>query len=782
VWTSLHACGLEAYYTLRAAEHAVGNRPIERTLAWLDHDAFQTRHVRALDGGRCAVELRLDGMRCGACLWLLESLPRLERGVLRSRVDLGRSVIELEWETGKVRLSTIAERLARLGYDTWPIGSTASRDAWRAQDRRWLIDLGVAAAISGNVMAIAFALYGADVSWMDAPTRQFLQWTSVGLAALSIAWPGRIYLRNAVAAIRSRTPHVDVPIALALLAGLGGGLGMTIAGRAGVYLESVTMLVVLLLAGRFVQFRQQRRARHELELLCALVPQAAQRMTSDGSVEEVPADALQPGDLVRVADGDASPADGTLVQSTGHVDLQWLTGESRPVSLSEGDDVPAGARAVGGPLMVRVVCSGDDTRAAGMTRLVESAMRSRAPVVEFADRIAGWFLACVIILTAITGVVWWHIDADRAPGIVVAMLVVTCPCALGLATPLTMVASLGKAARAGILVRAGDVFERLARSGTIILDKTGTVTEGRMAVLDSFGDDEAIRLAATLERHGRHPVARAIAQLPHNAPGGVSEVREHAGRGIEGRVDGRSVSVTSVRAAAGLAPELARAAARFAESCLTPVVITVDGRPRAVVGIGDPLRTDAAGLVTSMRSRGWTVLMASGDVVPVVASVAGSLGIDVRDAHAACTPEAKLSVVRRTHAHPVVMVGDGLNDLPAMAAADVSIAVRQGARSTVDAADVSLAGGGVASIVALMDGARRTMRTIHVNFAVSLAYNVVGAVLAATGTISPWIAAIMMPLSGLTVTAIALRMPRFDAPLGPAERAPTETGAESWRC
>ncbi|MBM4111644.1 MAG: cation-translocating P-type ATPase, partial [Phycisphaerae bacterium] len=528
----------------------------------------------------------------------------------------------------------------------------------------------------------------------------------------------------------------------------------------------------LLLAGRFVQFRQQRRARHELELLCALVPQSAHRLTADGSVEEIPADAIQPGDLVRVADGDASPADGCLAQSTGHLDLQLLTGESRPVSLVEGDDVPAGTRAVGGSLLVRVVRTGEATRAAGMARLVESAMRSRAPVVEFADRIAGWFLVGVIVVTAITGAIWWQVDPVRAASIVIAMLVVTCPCALGLATPLTMVASLGKAARAGILVRGGDVFERLGRPGTVVLDKTGTVTEGRTAVLESYGDARAIELAAALERHGRHPVAKAIAQLPGLPDAVVTEVCEHAGRGIEGLVNGRAVRASSVHAVAAQLPQgIAAAAERFAQSCLTPVVIAVDGVPSAVVGIGDPLRTDAAALVASMRARGWKVVMASGDVKPVVASVAARLGIPGEDAHSACTPEAKLELVRTMHDHPVVFVGDGLNDLPAMAAADVSVAVRQGARATVDAADVSLAGGGIASIATLIDGSRRTMRTIHVNFAVSLLYNLAGAVLAATGTISPLIAAIMMPLSGLTVTAIALRMPRYETQSAHARRA-----------
>ena len=250
VWHALHSCGLGRYYELQRAAGEHGNRPSpQASHAWLDHAEFAARHVERSADGRARVELRVDGIKCGACLWLLEAMPRLERGVLSARVDLGRSAIAIEWQPSEVPLSAIAARVAALGYQVRPLGARASRDEWRAQDRRWLVDIGVAGAISGNVMAIAFGLYGAQLSWMDADTRQFLQWASVLLAAVAVAWPGRIYLRNAWNALRTRTPHMDLPIALALLAGLVGGTAMTALGRPGVYLESVSMLVFLLLVG-----------------------------------------------------------------------------------------------------------------------------------------------------------------------------------------------------------------------------------------------------------------------------------------------------------------------------------------------------------------------------------------------------------------------------------------------------------------------------------------------------------------------------------------------------
>lgn len=780
-WHALHACGLGRFYELQREAGQRANRPGERSShAWLDHADFTSRHVSVLGDGRRRAELRVDGIKCGACLWLLEALPRLEPGVLSSRVDLGRSAIVLEWEPSATTLGAAAGRIASLGYGLRPLGSRASREEWRRQDRRWLVDLGVSGAIAGNVMAIAFALYGAQFAWMDEPTRQFLQWTSVALGALAVAWPGRIYLRNAWGAIRTQTPHMDVPIALALLAGLLGGAAMTAAGRPGVYLESVAMLVFLLLAGRFVQFRQQRRARHELELICAMVPQTAWLVGPGGSVAEVPSEALERGQRIRVPAGEAAPADGTLESGPAHLDMQLLTGESRPVLVARGETVHAGVRATGAPIELVVTARGEDTRAAAIARLVDEASARRPPVVEFANRIAGWFTLAVVALAIATGIAWWFIDPARMPGIVIAMLVVTCPCALGLATPLTMVASLGKAARAGILVRGADVLERLAGPGTLVLDKTGTVTEGSMRVACSVGDPGAIRLAARVEESSAHPVARAIAALRPKAASlahgnesrapacGVTEV---PGRGMWATVDGTVVAVGSrahmLDVGARTDPWLDAAAGRMEEGALSPTFVAVGGRVRAVLGVGDPVRPDAPGLVRGFTQRGWDVRLCSGDL-PSLASRAGrAIGLPDGASEGGCSPEDKLAFVRDLGRRPVIMVGDGLNDLPAMAAADVGIAVRQGAQATLDRADVTLAGGGIAQVAALVEGAARTMRTIHVNFAISIAYNAAGAALAATGAISPLVAAIMMPLSGLTVTAVALRMPRFDAVAGP---------------
>ena len=774
VWKLLHANHLEHVYELHDREGVAPNRPVPGGMhEHLDHPAFQDRHVERTADGTLQCEFRVDGMRCGACLWLLESVPRLVPGTRGCRVDMGRGTIRVQWRPEAVRLSTIVGTIEGLGYGVRALGAPGSRAAWQAEDRAWLVKLGVAGAIAGNAMAIAFVLYGAQVAWMDQGTRQFLQWTSVGLGLVSVVWPGRIYFRNAWVALRSGRPHVDAPIALALLAGLVGGAVMTALGKPGIYVESVTMLVFLLLVGRVVQFRQQRRARHEVELLCALVPQVAHRRAEDGRLERVPTDALVPGDLAEVPAGDAIPADGTLVSPEARVDMQLLTGESRPERLEAGAVLHAGTRAVLSPLLMRVERTGADTRAGHIAAMVDRAMGERSEAVEFANRIAGWFLAGVVALAIVTGVIWWQVDPSRMLSVCMALLVVTCPCALGLATPLTMVAGIGKAARAGILVRGGWVFELLARPGTVVLDKTGTLTEGRTQVVDmqSLEPGDAgpwLAMAVAVERSSTHPVGEAVCMAARCAAVQAMEATGRAewpGEGVTGWIGDRHVAVGNerlMRRCGIWIPDSARLRVREAvERFRTPVLVSVGGAVRLVLSVGDRLRSDSERMVRGLRDRGWRVLVASGDLPQITHEVARRVGMMESDAHGGLSPEAKLELVRSRRERPVLVVGDGVNDLPAMAAADAGVSMRQGAQITLDRADVAMSGGGLMPLLTLIDGSASVRRTVRINFGISLACIVVGGALAVTGLINPIIAAVLMPLSGLMVTAVVLRMPQF---------------------
>ena len=821
VYGALHSCGLERYYEMRSRAREIEAAPAQvtgRGFEFLDDASFLARHAVPAGGGLVKAELRIDGVRCGACVWLLEALPRVVAGVASLRVDGARGIVRVSWDPAQVALSRIARQVDALGYQLLPFMDPDAVGRERAANRAWLVRLGVAGAITSNAMAVAFAIYGGLLAEMEPAFRLFFQWMSVALAVAALAFPGRVFFANAWLALRTRTPHMDLPVAFGLAAATVAGLVDTIRGAGSIYCESAAMLVFLLLVGRFVQYGRQRRAREQVELLLAIVPSVARRVerVADGvergedaargceggglpeRIVEVAVESLAPGELVEIAAGDAAPADGRLASAEAHVDLAHLTGESTPVRVERGAPVYAGARILGAPARMEVVVAGAETRAARLLELVREASDARAPVVELANRIAGWFLVTVIALAFGTIAWWWpRIGLDAAFGRAIALLVVTCPCALGLATPLAVVAGIGKGARRGVLVKAGDVLERASRAGTLVLDKTGTVTEGRTEIVRWAGDREAIVDAAELEAHSAHPLARALVGFAAAGRGGrdgdgvepvraarmASDVREVPGMGIEGKVGARLVRAGSVRfmdARAAVVPDEFRARAQeFALAGLAPVMVAVNGRVAAVVGVGDPIRADAAPTVARLRRAGWRVVLASGDDPLVVSGVARELGIAPADALGGLAPEEKLALVRREHwARPVVMVGDGVNDLAALAAADVGVAVRDGVQASHHVADVCLAASGMRPLERFLSGARSTMRAIRVNLAVSLGYNLAGGALAFAGFVNPLVAAVLMPLSGLTVLVLALRIPTFDLPAGRARPSTAAAGGD----
>ncbi len=786
---ALHASGLERYYEMRERERLAADaiepaRVTGRGFEAFDDASFSARHVRDGGEGLASTELRIDGIRCGACVWLLEAMPRVVRGVHEVRVDGARGIARIRWAPAAVALSAIARRFDALGYQLVPFADPVAVARERAMTRSWIVRIGVAGAIATNAMAIGFALYGGILAEMEPVYRLFFQWCTVVLALLALAFPGRVFLTNAWMAVRARTPHMDMPVAFGLVAAVAAGIASTIHGSGSIYCESAAMLVFLLLVGRFFQYTRQRKAREQVELLLAIVPSVARKVVRDAlgveRVVETPVETLAPGDIVEVTAGEACPADGRLLEGDAHLDLSHLTGESAPQRVSQGGQLFAGSRVLGAPARLEVVVAGAETRAARLLELVRDASERRAPVVELANRISGWFLLVVVALATVTVAWWWpRVGPEDALGRAVAFLVVTCPCALGLATPLAVVAGIGKGARKGVLVKGGDVLERAARVGTLVLDKTGTVTEGRTEVLAHRGDAEALRLAAALEARSAHPSARAIVERltgegPAITPG---EVREIPGLGIEGRIGTRLVRVGSARfmesVAASMPDELRAEGQRYAGIGLAPVFIAVQGRVEAVVGIGDAIRSDARETITRLRRAGWRVLLASGDDAIVVSGVARALGIEPRDALGGLSPEAKLELVRRDDlVRPVVMVGDGVNDLAALAAADVGVAVRNGAQASHHVADVCLAARGIRPLERFLAGSRSTMRTIKANLLISVGYNIVGGALAFLGLVNPLVAAVIMPLSGLTVLVVALRMPSFAIPQPRPARRP----------
>ncbi len=783
--------GCRAAYDLVRACHAPAARAPApaSSYAELDESTFRAASVRRLADATLQAELGISGVHCSSCVGVIERAPRAILGLVEARVNLTESVVTLRWREGPggTTLSAIAREMAAMGYPTHRARDASVRERRRREDRRQLVRIAVAGACAGNVMLLAICLYAGLFEGIDPSHATFFRWTSLAITLVSLAWPGSAFFRSAWTALRTRTPHLDVPITLALVAGAVWSVVSTIRGTGEVYFDSLSVLVFALLAGRFIQSRQQRRAADQVERLFTMTPGSARRIiaTSQGEAEEdVPLESIREGDLVLVRAGECIPVDGVVTRGESAVDQAILTGESRPVSVVPGASVAAGSLNATGVLRVRVTAAGERTRIAKLMRLVERGARERAPIVQMADRLAGLFTFGMLGLAALVLVAWLVFEPSRAVEQAVALLVVTCPCALGLATPLTMSVALGRAASSGMLVKTGESVEKLAlapRGSTMLLDKTGTLTAGNLSLLWWQGDEGTAALAGALERHSNHPIAVALARdLGARAgPLGAGDAREivqRTGAGIEGLVGGRRVAVGSPAFIASIASDPARLldrAPELAGRAWTPVGVAVDGVVAGLAALGDAVRPDAREAIDALKARGWCVRILSGDHPSVVRAVAASLGIDQADALGGLSPEEKLAIVKDGASKgTVVFVGDGVNDAAALASSTVGVSVRGGAEASLSAADAYLHSGRLASLVELVDGASRTMRVIRRNLVLSFVYNVLAVSGSFGGLVTPLLAALIMPLSSITVLTVALRSRSFDATPRQSESSP----------
>lgn len=764
----IHSAGFEGYYNLKNRIDAPEQSALGRGGSFEDFDdpAFADLYCSTRRDGLSTVELYLEGVHCAACVWLVEKVPLAIPGVAECRLDVGRSLATVVWDPQVASLAEIARFLDSIGYPPHPFHGVEARDMERREDRSLLIRIAVAGAIAGNVMLLAFALYGGTFHGISSEFRQLFRWVSLGLTMISVGWCAQVFYRGTWGALITRTLHMDVPISIGILTAFGWGAANTVRDSGEVYFDSVTVLIFFLLVGRWIQRRQQRRAARATELLFTLAPSTARVITNDG-IRKTPAAALQPGMLIELRAGDSAPADGVVVTGESTMDLSLLTGESRPVAVKAGSPVHAGTTSLSGRIELQVESSGADTRLGRLLRLVEEGAQRRAPVVLLADRISGWFVLTVLSLAIATAAVWLAIDPSQAVENAVALLIVSCPCALGLATPLAVSAAVGQAARSGILVKGGDALETMARPARMILDKTGTLTEGRLAVVRWVGDDEVRTFLAAVETHSTHPVAVALAAgVDTEGVKAPTDVEQHQGRGITARLGNRKLLAGSPAFAEERFGELPLSITAEIESAvgegLTPIVVAVDSVPVAMAALGDPVRDDSAAAVAAIRDRGWEVEVLSGDHPGTVRSLMAHLDIDESTGRGGALPEDKVERVRRAAADgPVVMVGDGVNDAAALAAATVGVGVHGGAEAAMAAADVYLGEPGLEPLVRLLDGSVRTLSVIRRNLIFSLSYNAVAVTLAMLGHMHPLVAAILMPASSITVVVSSYRARTF---------------------
>jgi Cu2+-exporting ATPase len=572
-------------------------------------------------------------------------------------------------------------------------------------------------------------------------------------------------------------PHVDVPVALGLGVGTLGSLLGAATGHGHIYFDSLASLVFLLRVGRYIQFRAQHRTGLSIAKLLRVNYTLATRIDEAGARQSVPAYRLGTGDLVEVLPGQIVPADGVVSDGNSLIQTAFITGESAPVLVQPGSEVIGGSANLQSPIRLKISAAGDESRMGRLSQMVRSATASRTPLVQRADRIGGIFVVAVVALAVATFSGWvWLRDAATATQHTVALLTIACPCALALAAPLVITIALGRAAKEGIWIRDGEALERLATPGVIWFDKTGTLTFGDLQVLHWSGDDAVLRRVSALEAHSDHPAAKAIVRyalrrLPDWNPRlyQVEQVEQVYGRGIRGRVDGVDISVGEVASPTEGDTDGKLERERRPASDSLEIQVLVAGIEAGSFRMGDRERPDAIASLRSLAHAGWNLGMLSGDRDLEVQRMGQRLraaGVPLIDCVGDLSPEEKLErVLESRRAYPTtVMVGDGINDAAALSAADVGIAIRGSGENCLRHAPIYIPDNQLLSVVRLMDASRQSVRGIHRCFAASLLYNSVTISLAVSGWIHPLVAAIFMPISGLTVLSMALLSRTFPAP------------------
>jgi len=713
------------------------------------------------------LDLDITGMTCASCVRHVELALTRVPGVAAATVNLATEKAGVVLDAG-LDSAALLEAVRAAGYGAAlprPHRSAAEEAAERraqrlATLRARRLQLGVAALLSAAVLGLA---YGAP----DA------RWSRIAQLALTLpifAWVGAIFHGSALRAARHGTATMDTLVSLGATVAFAYSVAAVafLPGRM-TFFDVSALVVTLIAAGKYLELSARGRAGEAIEALAGMQPHTAHLLRRAGA----PADAvaiepwdvavaeLREGDVVLVRPGERLPADGVVVEGRSAVDEAMVSGEPTPVEKAEGDEVVGGTVNGGAPLQVRLTRTGEATVLAAIIRLVERAQTEKAPVQRLADRVSGVFVPAILVVALLTFFGWLLTGHGPVEAMVpaVAVLVVACPCALGLATPAAVMVASGRGAELGLLVRGGEALERIQGLRAVVLDKTGTLTTGHPTVIEAHplgGADaaQALRLAAAVEQASEHPLARAVVEAARGPLPAATGVRSEPGAGITGTVEGRRVQVGSP-AWLGIDAQPADDAAH------THVGVAIDGAPALLLSIADPLRPDARGGVAQLHRLGLRVVLASGDREATAQSVARTTGID--EVHAQLSPAAKAELVAslRRQVGTVAMVGDGVNDAPALAAADVGIAVGSGSGAAMAAADITLVHGDVAAVAGAIALSRATLRVIRQNLAWAFGYNLVLVPLAMIDVIPPILAALAMALSSVTVVLNALRLRRF---------------------
>lgn len=760
--------GLERYYTDRTDNAAPAQSVPAELLAQLrlyDDEQLQQSFVNTMESESREANLLLEGITCAACIWLNEQHISHLPGVLAVSINYSTHRARVRWDPQRIKLSAILEAITTIGYRAHPYDHAKAEAAWNKRNKQAQFRLWTAGLSMMQVMMFAVPVYLAPPGDIAPQWLSLLNWASMLLTlpvVLYSSWP---FYESAWRDLKCRRAGMDLPVSIGVLAAFVASLHSLWQGHGEVYFDSVGMFVFLLLGGRYLEMQARHRAGAATEQLVKLIPAFTHKLVGNGPEQqlvECAVSQLEVNDLIICRAGEVIPVDGLVVDGRSEVDEALLSGESTPICKQAGDTVTGGASNLRSPLTIQVTQIGDSTRLAAIVRLLDAAMQHKPRMALLADRMAGWFVLGLLLVAAGTWWYWQINDPAHALPITVAVLVISCPCALSLATPAALVAATGHLARLGILSHRPDSLEHAAQITDIVFDKTGTLTVGQPSLhaIHPVGcnENQARLIAAALEASSNHPLAHALA-LPGVPP--ATDIEYHTGGGISGKVAGKHYCIGNPAFVIAQYPSVKNALQQQAGSH-TLLALASEESLLAIFLLQDTLRNDAQQTINALTRSGFTLHLLSGDHPDAVHHVAQKLGIS--QAIAQATPEQKLTYVQtlQNQGKKVMMLGDGINDAPVLAAAHVSVAMGSGVDISHSAGDMILLNNRLDCMPRLLAIAVKTRAIIRQNLCWALAYNVAAIPLAAAGFVTPWIASAGMAASSLIVVCNALRL----APVG----------------
>ncbi len=757
VYHILHDAGLEEFYVKRQNWQPGPPESVE-----IDPGVFEDL-VRDSDGFK-ELDLLLSGIRCASCIWLIEHYIRKRCKVEEIRVNYATHRARIKWDPRKCTLEEIIEEIRAIGYTPRPAIQSEAEEMIRREGKDLLVRFGTAAFFSMQLMLYTAALYAGYFQGIEAVYRTTFQYIAWAVATPVMFYSGAPFIRNTIRGIKNRTLNMDVLIFLgSFSAYLYSVVQIFLGGE--VYFDTAAMIITLILLGRFLEVSARGRAGEAISALLGLQPKEARLIRGEQPVM-IPISALKIGDVIESRAGERIPIDGVIVEGSAEVDESMLSGESKPVSKTPGDEVFAGTYNLNGRLLTRVTRTGNETVLSQIIQAVEEAQSRKAPVQAMADRVVGWFVPFVLGISLMSFIYWFWKDTPTVAMMnSVAVLVVACPCALGLATPLAVLIGSTMASRRGIVVKGADIIESLARTDYIVFDKTGTLTEGKHRLTDirEFGDNDTIlRYAASVEALSGHTLAEPIAKAYNGKRLHVEQFQELPGMGIKAEIEGKKVLLGNTRLLeserVSIAGYVYQEYEKFVSQGKTTILVSIDNEVTGLLALIDDIRNDAIETVRRLKERGYHLMMLTGDNSNVAAYISERAGI--KEFIAEAPPLRKAEIIRelRKQEHIVSMVGDGINDAPPLTEADVGIAVGRATDIALESADVVIIKDDLTELVSVLDLSRATLSTIKQNLLWAFSYNIIAIPLAVSGLLHPIVSAAFMAVSSLIVVGNSLRL------------------------